>query len=73
MKIYLKYFKNTYKFYEGDINKFCLRLQKGVYPYKHRDGWEKFNKTSLLAKKEFYSNFKMETITHAGCKFAKRV
>ena len=46
-------FANTYKFSKRDINKFFLFLQKGVYPYKYMDNWEKFNGTSLPEKEEF--------------------
>ena len=44
----------TYKFYEHDINKFFLLLQKCVYPYEYMDDWEKFNGTSLPKKEDFY-------------------
>ena len=37
-------------------------LRKGVYPYEYMDSWEKFNETSLLSKKDFYSNLNMENI-----------
>ena len=42
-----KKFTNTYKFCDGDINKFCLMLKKGAYSYEYMDSWQKFNKTSL--------------------------
>ena len=38
----------------NDINKFLLLLRKGVYRYEFIDEWEKFNKTSLAEKEEFY-------------------
>ena len=47
-----KHFFNTYKFFNHDINKFILLLQKGVYPYEYMDDWEKFNETSLPEKKK---------------------
>lgn len=28
-----KSFENTYQLYDGNLNKFCLILRKGVYPY----------------------------------------
>ena len=28
---------NTYQFCNGDLNKFVLRLRKGVYPYEYMD------------------------------------
>ena len=33
----IKKFASTYKFYNGDINKFILLLRKGVYPYEYMD------------------------------------
>ena len=36
----IKKFPNTYKFCNGDNNKFVLLLRKGVYEYM--DSWEKF-------------------------------
>ena len=33
---------------------------------------EKFNKTSLPEKEEFYNNLNMEDITHADYMYAKR-
>ena len=37
-------------------------LRKGVYPYKYKDNWERFNETSLPNKESFYSNLNMENI-----------
>ena len=34
-----KRFENTYKFCDEGINKFCLVLQKVVYPYQYIDCW----------------------------------
>ena len=36
----IKRFANTYKFCNGEINKFILWLKKGVYPYEYMDSWE---------------------------------
>ena len=58
----IKKLKNTYIFYDNDLNKFVLLLRKGVYPYEYMDSWEKFNETSLPSKKDFYSNLNMENI-----------
>ena len=43
-----KRFKNTYYFCNGDINKLCLILQKGVYSYENMNSWERLNEISLL-------------------------
>ena len=32
-------FANTYKFSNGDINKFILLLRKGVCRYEYKDSW----------------------------------
>ena len=64
-KYLTKKFANTYKFCDGDINKFCLMLKKGVYPYKYIDSWKRFNETLLPNKEDFYSNLNMEDITNA--------
>ena len=47
-----KNFLNTYRFCNGDVNKFVLLLRKGFYPYKYMDSWEKLNETSLPDKKK---------------------
>ena len=46
-----RWFKNTFKYSNNDINKFMLLLKKGVYPYKYMDQWENFNEASLPEKK----------------------
>ena len=56
-------FPNTYKFCNGDLNKFVMFLRKGVFPYKYMNGWEKFDETALLPKKDFYSNLNLEDIS----------
>ena len=66
-------FFNTYKFSNHDNNKFILLLQKGVYPYKYMDDWEKFNETLLLEKEDFYSYLNMEDIADEDYAHAKRV
>ena len=43
-------FPRTYKFCNGNLNKFVLLLRKGVYPYEYMDSWERFNETSLPPK-----------------------
>ena len=49
-----KKLSNTYKFCNGDINKFILFLRKGVYPYEYMDSSDKFNETELPSKKDFF-------------------
>ena len=66
-------FTNTYKFCNGDINKFILLLRKGVYPYEYVDSWERFDQTSLSDNGAFYSNLNMEDITDVDYRHAKRV
>ena len=48
-------------------------MQKGVYPSEYMGDWEKFNKTSLPEKEDFYSNLNMEGITGADYAQAKRI
>ena len=59
-----KWFKNTSKFSNDDINKFILLSRKGVYPYEYIDEWEKFNEATLTEKEEIYSNLNTEVITN---------
>ena len=54
---------NTVKFCDQGINKFCLMLREGVYPYGYMDTWERLNETSLPDKKNVYSNLNTENIT----------
>ena len=46
---------------------------KIVDSYEHVDDMEKFNKTSLPQKEDFYSQLNMEDITDAGYTHPKRV
>ena len=63
-----KWFKNTFKFSDNDINKFVLLLRQGVDPYAYMDHWE----TALSEKKRFYSNLNMED-SDSDYMHAKRV
>ena len=47
-------------------------LQKGVYPHKYINNWQRFNET-LPGEKDFYSNLTMEAVTNADYKHGKRV
>ena len=64
-------FMNTYKFCDGDINKFCLRLRKGVYTERYVNNWQRFSEATLPDKKEIYSNLTTEDVTDAAYKHAK--
>ena len=66
-------FASTYKFCNGDINKFILLLRKGVYPYEYMDSWERLYEASLPDKEAFYSNLNMKDITDVDHRHAKRV
>ena len=52
----IKKFPITYKFCDGNLNKFVLLLRKGVYPYEYMESWERFNETSLPPKISFIVN-----------------
>ena len=66
-------FFDTYKFSNHDTNKVILLLQKGVYPYKYLDDWEKFKQTSSPEKRDFCSHLNMEDITDGDFTHEKRV
>ena len=53
--------------------KFHLMTRKGVYPYDFMDTFEKFNKTELPTKEEFYSKLSGEHITDEDYQHAKNV
>ena len=66
-------FANTYEFCNGDSNKFILLLRIAVHSYECIDNWERFNGTSLLDKKAFYSEFNSEDITDKDYAHAQKV
>ena len=53
--------------------KFNLMTRKGVYPYDYMDSFEKFNKTELPTKEEFYSILNNEHITDEDYCHAQKV
>ena len=53
--------------------KFELMTRKGVYPYDFMDSFEKFNKTELPTKEEFYSILNNEHITDEDYNHAQNV
>ena len=60
---FIKKFPSTYQFSNGDLKKFILLLRRGAYPYEYMDSWEKFDATTLPAKKSFHSNLNLENIS----------
>ena len=66
-------FPGTYKFCNGNLNKFILLLRKGVYPYEYMDIWKKFDETALPAKEAFYSNLNLEDISDEDYAHAQKV
>ena len=65
-------FPNTYKLFNGDINKFILLLRRWVYPYKYMDSFKRFNESILPNKKAFYSKLNLENITDKDYIHAKK-
>ena len=53
--------------------KFNLMTRKGIYPYDFMDSFEKFNKTELPSKEEFYSILNNEHITDEDYCHAQKV
>ena len=69
----IKKFKNTYRFSNGDIDKFVLLLRKGVYPHEYMDDWDRFNEEKLRNKSDFYSGLNMEEISGIDYRDAEKV
>ena len=66
-------FPRTYKFWNGNLNKFVLLLRKVVYLDECMDSWERFIETSLPPKKYFYSELNFEDITDKDYVHAQKV
>ena len=66
-------FENTYKFCDNDLNKFIMLLRKGVYPYEHIDGWDKFKEKIIPGKELFYSNLTLENISETDYAHANNI
>ena len=66
-------FSRTYKFCNGNRNKFVLLLRKVVSPYEYMDSWERFNETSLPPKESFYSELNLEDISDKDYLHAQKV
>ena len=67
-----KNFNCTSRFWGCD-EKFRLMIQKGVYPYKYMDGWEKFEEANLPPKDAFYSRLNMKGISDQDHEHAQQV
>ena len=68
----IKKFPRTYKFCNGNLNKFVLLLRKGVYPYEYMDSWERFHETLLPPKQYFYSELNLENISDKDYSHAQK-
>ena len=66
-------FPSIYQFWNGNLNKFVLLLQKSVYPYENMDNWEKLDETTLPPKDAFYSNLNLENISGEDYAHAQKV
>ena len=64
--------KHLKEFYKEE-KVFKLMRRKGVYPYEHMDGWEKFEETSLQPKDTFYSRLNMKGISDQNYEYAQQV
>ena len=69
----IKKLPRTYKFCDGNLNKFVLLLRKGLYSYEYMDSWERFNETSLPPKESFYSELNLEDISDKDYLHAQKV
>ena len=64
-------FKYTSEIFKG--KKLNLMTRKGIYPYDHMDSFDKFNKTELPTKEEFYSILNDENIEDEDYQHAQKV
>ena len=62
-----------YKSQEFQDEKLSLMSKKGIYPYDFMDSLEKFDKTELPNKEEFYSILNDENISNEDYQHAKNV
>ena len=66
-------FPRTYKFCNGNLNKFFLLIRKGVYPYEYMCSSEKSNETSFPSKEAFYNELTLEDITDKDYNHGEKV
>ncbi|CAG8694219.1 3918_t:CDS:2, partial [Racocetra fulgida] len=55
------------------MDKIKLLFRKGVFPYDWTNAWEKFDKTSLPSRKDFYSLLSQQNISKEDYEHAKKV
>ena len=55
------------------IDKIKLLFRKGVFPYDWTNAWEKFDRTSLPSRKDFYSLLSQQNITKEDYEHAQKV
>ncbi|CAI2175054.1 16944_t:CDS:2, partial [Funneliformis geosporum] len=55
------------------IEKIKLLFRKGVFPYDWTNAWEKFDRTSLPPRKEFYSILSQQNISKEDYKYAQKI
>ena len=61
-KVLTKRFQNTDHLCDGDINKFCLMLLKGVCSYEYMHSWKIVCETLLPERKYFTAVWQWKTI-----------
>ena len=66
-------FPSTYKFCNGDNNKFVSLLRKGVYPYEYTDDWDRFKESQLPLMKDFDNTLNQTDITKEDYEHAQKV
>ena len=72
----LKKFSLTVRYFtekDYSIDKIKLLLRKGVFPYDWTNSWDKFDKTSLPPRKDFYSLLSQQNISKEDYEHAQKV
>ena len=66
---------NDFKYLSEEFNGNLLKLvkQKGVYPYKYMDSFEKFSEGKLPDRCEFFISLKDERVNEKDCSHAINV
>ena len=55
------------------IDKIKLFFQKGIFPYDWTNVWEKFNRTSLSSRKDFYLLLSQQNISKEDYEHVQKV